>query len=139
MITIENDAWQAMVVHTEGTFPKEGCGVMVGKDGVVRRAVALPNVYDGPQEDFFVMDPKDLQRVDEEARNAGEQVVGIYHSHPDCDAYFSKRDLEHSCPWYSYLVLSIRSGKFDHANSYRTDYDQTRADKEELVVAAHQR
>jgi len=137
MITIENDPWQEMVRHAESTFPKECCGVMVGAEQLVRRAVALPNVYDGPQEDFFVMDPKDLQRVDEEARKGGEQVLGVYHSHPNCDAYFSKRDLEHSCPWFSYLVLSVRSGKFDHANSYRCDYDQTQADKEELVVAAH--
>jgi proteasome lid subunit RPN8/RPN11 len=106
---------------------------MVGKGETARRAVALPNVYDGPQEDFFVMDPKDLSRVDEEARAMGEGVLGVYHSHPNCDAYFSKRDLENSCPWFSYLVLSIKDGKFDHANSYRADYDQTRADKEELV------
>ena len=54
-------------------------------------------------------------------------------SHPDCDAYFSKRDLEHSCPWFSYVVLSIKSGRLDHANSYRPDFDQTVANKEELV------
>ena len=121
-----------MVRHAESTFPKECCGVMVGVEGVVTRAVTLPNVYDGPQEDFFVMDPRDLARVDEEARKAGASVLGVFHSHPDCDAYFSKRDLENSCPWFSYLVLSIKSGSFDHANSYRCDYDQTRADKEEL-------
>ncbi len=133
MIRIEPGAWAAMVAHAESTFPKECCGVMVGADGVVRRAVALPNTYEGPQEDFFVMDPRDLGRVDEEARQTGEGVVGVFHSHPNCDAYFSKRDLENSCPWFSYLVLSIKGGKFDHANSYRADYDQTRAEKEELV------
>ena len=123
-----------MVGHAEKTFPKECCGVMTGVDGVVRRAVPLPNVYEGAQEDFFVMDPKDLARVDEEARLAGEQVIGVFHSHPDCDAYFSKRDLENSCPWFSYLILSIKGGSFDHANSYRADYDQTHADKEDLVI-----
>jgi proteasome lid subunit RPN8/RPN11 len=133
MISIESAAWKTMVDHAESTFPKEGCGVMVGVEGVVRSAVPLPNVYEGAQEDFFVMDPKDLARVDEQARAAGESVIGVFHSHPNCDAYFSKRDLEHSCPWFSYLVLSIRDGKFHHANSYRADYDQTRADKEELV------
>ncbi|HSM76748.1 MAG TPA: M67 family metallopeptidase [Bryobacteraceae bacterium] len=133
MIRIEREAWERMVAHAEQCFPKEGCGVMVGTAGAVSRAVALPNVYDGPQEDFFVMDPKDLNRVDEEARRDGLEVLGIYHSHPDCDAYFSKRDLEHSCPWFSYVVLSIKSGRLDHANSYRPDFDQTVANKEELV------
>lgn len=133
MLRIEKEAWEAMVCHAEKIFPKECCGVMVGSDGVVKEAVALANVYTGPQEDFFVMDPKDLNRVDGEARAKGLDVLGVFHSHPDCDAYFSKRDLENSCSWFSYVVLSIKSGRFDHANSYRPDFDQKEAPKEELI------
>jgi proteasome lid subunit RPN8/RPN11 len=133
MIKINKSAWDTMVSHVESTFPKEGCGLMIGSDGVVEQAVPLPNSYSGPQEDFFVIDPKDLHRVDRESRAKGLDVLGVFHSHPDCDAYFSKRDLEHSCPWYSYVVLSIKRGRFDHANSYRPDFDQTAAPKEELI------
>ena len=122
-----------MVSHAEATYPKEGCGVMLGSDGVVKEAVPVPNSYTGPQEDFFVMDPQDLYGVDRDARTKGMEVVGIFHSHPDCDAYFSKRDLENSCSWFSYVVLSIKNGRFDHANSYRPDYDQKEAPKEELI------
>jgi proteasome lid subunit RPN8/RPN11 len=133
MIKISKAAWDTMVSHVECTFPKEGCGLMIGSDGVVQEAVPVPNSYTGPQEDFFVIDPKDLQRVDHESREKGLDVLGVFHSHPDCDAYFSKRDLEHSCPWFSYVVLSIKKGRFDHANSYRPDFDQTDAPKEELI------
>jgi len=133
MLRIEKAAWDAMVSHAEKIFPKECCGVMVGVDGVVKDAVPLSNVYTGPQEDFFVMDPQDLNRVDKEARARGLDVLGVYHSHPNCDAYFSKRDLEHSCSWFSYVVLSIKNGRFDHANSYRPDFDQKEAPKEELI------
>lgn len=133
MIQIEKSAWDTMVSHAEKTFPKECCGVMLGTDGVVREAVTLQNVYTGPQEDFFVMDPQDLQRADAHARQSGMEVLGVFHSHPDCDAYFSKRDLENSCSWFSYVVLSIKKGRFDHANSYRPDFDQKEAPKEELI------
>jgi len=133
MIRINKQAWDVMVSHVESTFPKEGCGLMIGSDGVVEEAVPVPNSYTGPQEDFFVIDPKDLHRVDRESREKGLDVLGVFHSHPDCDAYFSKRDLEHSCPWFSYVVLSIKKGRFDHANSYRPDLDQTEAPKEELI------
>jgi proteasome lid subunit RPN8/RPN11 len=133
MIRINKGAWDTMVSHVEGTFPKEGCGLMIGSNGVVEQAVPVPNSYTGPQEDFFVIDPKDLHRVDRESREKGLDVLGVFHSHPDCDAYFSKRDLEHSCPWFSYVVLSIKKGHFDHANSYRPDFDQTEALKEELI------
>src|ERR1700682_5738207 len=133
MIKVDKGAWEAMISHAEATYPKEGCGVMLGSDQQVKEAVALDNVYTGPQEDFFVMDPRDLIRMDERARKSGMEVVGIFHSHPDCDAYFSKRDLENSCPWFSYVVLSIKKGRFDHANSYRPDEDQKQAPKEELI------
>ena len=122
-----------MVAHVESTYPKEGCGVMLGTEQLATQAVPLPNSYSGPQEDFFVLDPQDLARADGEARQAGLGIIGIFHSHPDCDAYFSKRDLEHSCPWYSYVVLSVKKGRFDHANSYRPDLDASAAPKEELI------
>ena len=133
MITIDKAAWERMVAHAEQTYPKECCGVMLGSEQVVKEAVPLPNVYTGPQEDFFVLAPEDLLRTEQQARKNGMDVIGIFHSHPNCDAYFSKRDLEHSCPWYSYVVLSIKGGRFDHANSYRPDDDQRTAPKEELI------
>ncbi len=58
MIRIQKTAWEKMVSHVESTFPKEGCGLMIGTDGVVEEAVPLPNSYTGAQEDFFVIDPK---------------------------------------------------------------------------------
>lgn len=133
MIRVKPQAWRTMIEHAEAAYPREGCGVLLGSPPEAVEAVPLPNVYTGPQEDFFVIDPQDLHRVDREAREAGTEIVGIFHSHPDCDAYFSKRDLEHSCPWFSYIVLSIKQGRFDHANSYRPDDDQLHAAPEELI------
>jgi len=62
------------------------------------------------------------------------ELIGIYHSHPDCDAYFSETDLKNSCPWYSFLVLSIRYGFYHHANSWLPDMELTGAVKEKLIV-----
>jgi len=76
---------------------------------------------------------QDLLEADKKARTAGLDLIGIFHSHPDCDAYFSKTDLENSCPWYSFVVLSVKSGKFDHAASFLPNPDQTAAEKEELT------
>ena len=62
----------------------------------------------------------------------GLDLIGIFHSHPDADAYFSDTDLKNSCPWYSFVVLSVYNGTFDHAKSFLPDPDQTKADEEEL-------
>ena len=126
-----------MVKHAENKFPNECCGVMIGKiDGdskQVTSAVPLENAYKGVQEDRYEIRPEDLLAADRQARADGLDLIGIFHSHPDCDAYFSKTDLENSCPWYSFVVLSVKGGRFDHANSFLPNADQTAAEKEELI------
>jgi proteasome lid subunit RPN8/RPN11 len=138
MITIDPEAWNIMVSHAEATFPNECCGVMVGRTDEtgkkqVTGAVPMENAYKGAQEDRYELRPEDMLAADKGARAEGLDLIGIFHSHPDCDAYFSKTDLENSCPWYSFVVLSIKKGKFDHAASFLPNADQTAAEKEDLT------
>jgi proteasome lid subunit RPN8/RPN11 len=137
MIEIEKAAWETMVGHAQIRFPNECCGAMLGRiDGdrkLVTVAVPIENAHEGPQGARYEISPQDLLAAEREARAQGMDLVGIFHSHPDCDAYFSETDLKNSCPWYSFVVLSVKNGRFDHANSFIPDLDQTRADKEELV------
>ena len=136
MIRIEPTPWEQMVAHARAIYPNECVGVMLGSSAngakVVSEAMRMENVHDGPQAERYVLDQKALLAADTQARARKLELIGIYHSHPDCDAYFSETDLKNSCPWYSFVVLSIKQGEFDHANSWLPDPDQTRADKEEL-------
>ena len=137
MIEIEQNPWDAMVLHAERTYPNECCGAMLGRIAgdkkVVVEAVQLQNAWAGEQGERYAVRPEDLLSADQAARARGLDLIGIFHSHPDCDAYFSETDLRNSCPWYSFVVLSIQNGRFDHANSFLPDIDQTKADKEELI------
>ncbi len=108
-------------------------GASDGGRKLVRLAVPLDNAYAGAQDSRYELRPEDLLAADREARRRGMDLVGIFHSHPDCDAYFSATDLKNSCPWYSFVVLSIRKGEFDHANSFLPNADQTAAEEEELT------
>ena len=136
MIKIDKSAWDIMVDHARTCYPRECCGAMLGTEAngvrMVKAARPMRNAFEGAQEDTYVLDPQEQLAVEKEARAQGLSVVGIFHSHPDCDAYFSKRDLENSCPWYSFVVLSIKNGEFDHANSFLPNFDQTEAPKEPL-------
>jgi len=140
MIRIEQSAWDLMVSHARKTYPNECCGAMLGEidsgNKQVRQAVPLENVSAGPRSARYELKPEDLLQADRKARENGMDLVGIYHSHPDCDAYFSETDLKNSCPWYSFVVLSIRNGAFDHANCWLPNADQTTAEKEELAHPA---
>lgn len=137
MIKIDTQAWQTMVKHAEASFPNECCGAMIGTvDGEVKSvtlAEPMENAFTGEQAAHYELRPEDLLAADRKARAAGLDLIGIFHSHPDCDAYFSKTDLENSCPWYSFVVLSVKNGKFDHANSFLPNAEQTVAEKEELI------
>jgi proteasome lid subunit RPN8/RPN11 len=137
MIRIESEPWAEMVAHARETYPNECCGAMLGStDGeqkAVRIAIRLRNAFEGAQAARYELRPEDLLAADKAARERKMDLVGIYHSHPDCDAYFSKTDLQNSCPWYSFVVLSIQKGEFHHANSWLPNVDQTDAAKEELI------
>ena len=122
-----------MTQHAEETYPRECCGAFLGRGDEVTLALPLENVYAGSQADRFEIAPADLVRVEREARAQGLELLGIYHSHPDCDAYFSKTDLEHSCPWYKSIVLSVKQGRFAHANCFVTDEEQSTATPVALV------
>ncbi|SPF44194.1 Mov34/MPN/PAD-1 family protein [Candidatus Sulfopaludibacter sp. SbA4] len=137
MIRIEPEAWAGMVAHAREVYPNECCGAMIGSidDGakMVRVAMRLENAFEGAQAARYELRPQDLLAADKAARERSMDLIGIYHSHPDCDAYFSATDLRNSCPWYSFVVLSIQKGDFHHANSWLPNAEQTEAAKEELI------
>ncbi|HET8548369.1 MAG TPA: M67 family metallopeptidase [Bryobacteraceae bacterium] len=137
MIAISRAAWDVMVAHARAAYPNECCGAMLGtlEGGTKRVAEAVPieNAFEGVQRERYEIAPEDLLRADREARARGLELIGIFHSHPDCDAYFSATDLKNSCPWYSFVVLSVRRGEVVAARSFLPDLDQTRADEEELI------
>ena len=125
-----------MVSHAKATYPNECCGAMIGTvDGdvkTVKIGLAIENAFTGVQHERYELRPEDLMKADKEARARGMDIIGIFHSHPDCEAYFSETDLKNSCPWYSFVVLSIYKGEFHHANSFLPNAEQTEAPKEEL-------
>ena len=137
MIRIESEAWAAMVEHARQAYPNECCGAMLGsiddETKTVRIGMPLENAFEGAQAARYELRPQDLLAADKAARECSMDLIGIYHSHPDCDAYFSRTDLQNSCPWYSFVVLSIQKGEFHHANSWLPNFDQTEAAKEELI------
>ncbi len=108
-------------------------GRQAGETKTVTRAVALPNAHHGARRTRYEIRADDLLAADRLARGAGLDLLGIYHSHPDHDAYFSETDLRHSCPWYSFVVLSVREGRFHGAGSWRTDLQQRQAEPEQVI------
>lgn len=126
-----------MASHAAACYPRECCGILLGSVSTddhreVSLAIPCRNAYEGEQADHFELDPKDQFEAQREARKLGVDVIGFFHSHPDCDAYFSATDLAHSWPWYSNVVLSVRDARVCDAKAFRANDTQTESTAEEM-------
>jgi proteasome lid subunit RPN8/RPN11 len=122
----------AIDAHGREAFPYECCGALIGRDGRVVTAFALPNTTEeGPRRRFLVR-PGDYQAAEREATARGLDLVGFYHSHPDHPARPSQYDLDHAWPVFSYVIVSVMSGEPAAMTSWRLRDDRTAFDEEPL-------
>ncbi len=132
MLTAAVDA--AIRAHGRETFPNECCGAMLGKDGVVCEAYALPNTTEeGPRRRFLVR-PDDYRVAEQRAREAGLELLGFYHSHPDHPAQPSQYDLDHAWPSFSYVIVSVMAGQDQLLTSWQLQADRSAFDEETLGI-----
>ena len=117
--------------HGEETYPHECCGILTGEmmaDGSkqVRAVVECSNAHDDPSRSWYQIDPRELVRIQREAYERGEDVIGFYHSHPDDAANWSASDLEEA-HWTgcSYLITSVQQGKAAQTNSFELTGDES--------------
>ena len=136
-IALTPDVDAAIRAHGRETFPHECCGAMLGRDGVVREAFALPNTTEeGPRRRFLVR-PDDYRVAEKRAREAGLDLLGFYHSHPDHPAKPSQYDLDHALPFFSYIIVAVRAGTPEDMTSWRLREDRSVFDQEQLTYAEH--
>jgi len=114
-IEIRETVIEAMRGHAGETLPDECCGLLVASGSVVSGSVRARNLE--PRPDRFVLDPVDHLAAIRGARQRGERVVGVYHSHPAGDAVPSGRDVREA--GYSEYVHVIVSGQSGDVRAYR--------------------
>jgi proteasome lid subunit RPN8/RPN11 len=124
---------EAIRRHGVETYPNECCGALIGRDGIVTATYALPNTTEeGPRRRFLVR-PQDYREAEKRASQAGGQLLGFYHSHPDHPARPSQYDLDHAWPFFSYIIVAVRAGVAEDMTSWLLREDRSAFDQEELV------
>ena len=119
--------------HGADTYPNECCGALIGREGRVTATYALPNTTEeGPRRRFLVR-PDDYREAEKQARHAGGDLLGFYHSHPDHPARPSQYDLDHAWPFFSYIIVSVRAGAPEDMTSWRLREDRSAFDQEDLT------
>ncbi len=121
--------------HGVETYPNECCGALIGREGLVSATYALPNTTEeGPRRRFLVR-PQDYREAERRASEAGGELLGFYHSHPDHPARPSQYDLDHAWPFFSYVIVSVRAGVSEEMTSWRLQEDRSAFDQEDLTHA----
>jgi proteasome lid subunit RPN8/RPN11 len=132
-LTLTPEVPDAIRRHGSETYPHECCGALVGRDGVVTSIVPLPNTTEeGPRRRFLVR-PDDYRTAEARAHEAGGDLLGFYHSHPDHPARPSQYDLDHAWPFFSYIIVSVQNGESRDMTSWRLRDDRSAFDQEDLT------
>jgi len=106
----------------ETGYPLEVCGLLVGtasSDGWnIQQLRPVANLNTERASDRFQLDPAEYQSVDRELRSTDTEIIGVYHSHPDCPAKPSPTDLANAWEGFAYPIISICGGKTAEIRSW---------------------
>jgi len=106
MLIIRKDLSDRIIVHSQGEFPNEACGILAGRANEVTKIYEMANVKKSPSSYF--MDAKEQFSAMKDMRNNGLEMLGLYHSHVASKAYPSSRDVEMAFyPDASYVIVSL--------------------------------
>lgn len=109
MLKISRDVVREMTRHAVAELPNECCGMLSGKRGLIDGIRRCTNELASPSE--FSVPPRELFEFFRSLREDDNELMGIYHSHPDGPGIPSTRDKEEF--YYrdaSYWIVSLNNG-----------------------------
>lgn len=108
-------ALETMNRAAEAGYPHEICGLLIGRfntaEWLIEEARQVENLNKERASDRFQLDPGGYQKVDRELRGSSREIIGVFHSHPDCPAKPSPTDLESAWEGFLYPIISVCDGK----------------------------
>lgn len=138
MLELTQGNLDAIKAHAEADYPHECGGLLLGhlaagNAKTVVETLPMENTADVERRhDRVLIEPRALMLADRKAREKGLDVIGYYHSHPEDEAVPSQFDLDHALPVWSYIIVSVRSGKAVDWNSWEMENDRSKFNKEDV-------
>lgn len=126
---------ERITAHLESAYPEEGAGFLLGGDGEVREIFPLPNAReDAARHNRYLITPEDYLKAEMQAAELGVDLIGVFHSHPDCPNVPSEYDREWAQPFFSYLITRVDEGKAVSHRSWKLAEDRSKYDEEEIKI-----
>ena len=126
---LDRETWDAIARHAQADYPAECCGILACGAGGGYRIHPCRNIQDRlHQKDpdahprssrtAYRMDDLQVHGILTDTEESGGRLAGFYHSHIDCDAYFSEEDRtaalfmdEPTYPGVVHIVVSVVDGE----------------------------
>lgn len=135
-VSLTEGVFQAIREHGEQDYPYECCGFLIGKieNGIrtVEGIIKQDNERSSSRETRYLISPDAFKSAESFAKRTQQMMLGIYHSHPDHPARPSDYDRNHAWPWYTYLIVSVVSGKAGDLTAWELHDDRSAFDPEDL-------
>lgn len=155
VMVITNAQIQLISIHAEHIYPEECCGILLGQIDKLSKTVVevIPTINAWIKseltEDLDMSDeithtknsrytilPQDIFRSQKRARDLCLDIIGFFHSHPDCPAIPSTCDRDQAWEVYSYPIVSVIQGKVSTIKSWVLDRDGI-FQPEEIQIVLH--
>ena len=136
VLKITSELAARMVSHLEQAYPGEGAGFLLGTDGDVQGVLPLANAReDEAKHNRFLLTPEDYMKAEIKAMELGVDLIGVFHSHPDCPNVPSEYDREWAQPFFSYIITRVDNGKVTSHRSWKLAEDRSKYDEEEIKIS----
>lgn len=125
--------------HCAAAFPEEACGLLLGRIvGDVTEAMrARPcaNVA-AERSRAFAIAPQEFLDATAEAERAGEEVVGVYHAHPNGDARPTETDRAAAWPGLVHVIVAVAQAQPGEVAAWVLAADKAGFRREAMVQVA---
>lgn len=106
LVKIPSQIYQEIIEHSRLGKPEEICGILRGQGAVAKQLIRAHNIAEDRVNNYLV-DPNTLL-LQFEFEESGDEMMGIYHSHPFSPAYPSATDAWNAgYPDTYYLICSL--------------------------------
>jgi proteasome lid subunit RPN8/RPN11 len=110
-LILNREHLQQILEHVCREYPYEACGLIGGRGSTSQVVTPVPNISPTPRQ-TFEMDRRQMVETILRYERAGQEVIGIYHSHPDAPARPSRTDIAlASWPDVVWLIIRVDSSQ----------------------------
>ena len=135
MLDVPSRLIEEMNAHVEKAYPEEGAGFLLGEKGQVKAILPLSNSReDGARHNRFLFTADDYLQAELKAERLGLDLIGVFHSHPDCPNVPSEYDREWAQPFFSYIITRVDHGKAVNNRSWKLLEDRSGYEEEKMII-----